>query len=264
MRNLFILILLIGISSLQAQHNVIDLGTDTINFDVDFEYLAAFETQKKMESYLFYRSAVESYHSDDLYAAKDYINKAIKLNKNELKFQLLKAWILSKNESYKKAIKQSEKIIAVNSKHKEARYCKALNHYLLGENQSARIAFTKLIELDADNHQAFFGRAEAHYELGQIENAIADYTATLAIKPNMVLAYESRAKAYMRLYNYKQALVDLNQAISAQPQQAELYHLRGICYLRENNNPSACKNFEQAIDLGFRASAEFFNKHCKF
>lgn len=261
----YIIVLLIA-GSLQAaaQDNVIDLGTDTIGFDPTFEYVAAFEMERYMESYVFYRSAMEAYQRDDLVSAKAAVNKAIKLNDRELKFKLLKAWVLSKERSYKKAIKYSGRILETYPESQEALYCKALNQYLLNDHYGANRTYTELLELNELDARAFFGRAETKMKLEDFQGAIDDYTRALYVRPTLVLAYEGRGMAHFRLFNFRSAVVDFNQFIVARPDSGKAYHYRGLAHLRLSEFSQACKSFEEAVRLRYKDSSEYFAKYCKY
>ncbi len=249
---------------LVGQVNVIDLGTDTIHYDADFEYIVAFESVSYMESYVFYQSAMQTFKKGDLVSAKAFVSKAIKLNKQEEKFKMLKAWIVSKEGSYKKAIKMTSKIIEASPLNKEAHYCRALNNYLLKQYLNANSGFSRLIELYDLDVQAYYGRAETKMKLEDIQGAINDYTTALMIRPTMVASYKGRGIAYLSMYDFKQALIDFNQAITVNPKDGELYYYRGICYLRLNDYGNACKNFEQALKFDYKQASEYFSKNCKF
>lgn len=264
MRYILIILFLFNIIQVFGQDNYIDLGTDTIYYDADFEYVVAFETESSMESFVFYRSALQAYKENDLLSAKAMISKAIKLNRDEVKFKMLQAWIASKDGSYKKAIKISKKVMEENPKDKEAHYCKALNHFLLGEYLSANIEFSYLIELNDSDFQAYYGRAETRLKLDDLQGAVNDYTKALAAKRTMTEAYKGRGIAYSKMYDFKNAIKDFNQALTSKPNDGELYYYRGICYLRTSDYTNACMNFEEALKLNYRLAADYYNKNCKF
>ena len=152
---------------LQGQDNIsyIDLGTDTVMYDRGFEYVAAFEMERYMESFVFYRTAMEAYQRGDYLSAGAAVSKAIKLNKNEVRFQMLKAWILSREKSYKKAIKLTSKILEDHPGNQEAMYCKALNQFLLKDFLGSNITYSSLIDLNDGDAKAYFGRAEAKVKM---------------------------------------------------------------------------------------------------
>lgn len=264
MRYITVIILILICASLNAQDNFIDLGTDTIYYDADYEYVVAFETEAGMESFVFYRSALKAYKENDLLSAKAMIKKSIKLNKNEVKFKMLQAWINSKEGSYKKAIKLSKKVLEEHPNYKEAHYCKALNHFLLGEYLSANIGFSYLIEMDDADFQAYYGRAETRLKLDDLQGAVNDYTKALAANRTLTEAYKGRGIAYSKMYDFKSAIKDFNQALTSKPNDGELYYYRGVCYLRSSDFSNACMNFEDALKLNYRAAAEYYNKNCKF
>ena len=265
MTKIVLTLFLIGItSSIIGQDHTIDLGQDTIYNNFDFEYIAAVEMEAFMESYIIYQSARKEYDNGDLFSAKAILAKAIKLNKKESKFKILKAWIHSKEGSYNRAVKISRKILEVEPLNREALYCKALNHFLLRDYLNANIWYSKLIEMDARDYRALYARAETKMKLEDYKGAINDYGSVIIVKPTMIPAYEGRAKAFLNVYDFKLAIRDYNQAITAWPENANLYHFRGVAYMRLNDISQACKNFKESDRLGYKDSANFLNKYCKY
>ena len=261
---LTVLLVIMDPVAIQSQDDVIDLGTDTVLYDKEYEYLAAFEMEKYMESFIFYRSAMESYQRDDLFGAKASVSKAIKLNKREVKFKLLKAWILSKEKSYKRAIKYTTKILAENPQNKEAYYCQALNQFLINDLHAANISYSRLIRMNDLDVRAHFGRAEVKSELEDYTGAIADYNAALSIKPTMVLAYEGRGMAYFKIFDFRSAIKDLNQYLIAVPESGKGYYYRALAHLRLNEFSEACKSFEAANKYKYKEAEEYVSRYCNY
>jgi tetratricopeptide (TPR) repeat protein len=246
-----------------AQNNFIDLGTDTIIFNPDFEYIAAIETADYMESYVFYQSALRSFQNKDLFSANLYISKAIKLNKKEPKFKLLKAWVLSADEQYNKAIKLAKSVLVDYPKNQEAIYCKAMNHYLLGSYATAIANYDLLLKIDPNDYKAWMGKAESRMKLKQYQTAILDYSAALQNKSNLVAAYKGRGLAYYNIYDFKSAIRDFNQMIVAVPNDGQMYYYRAMCNLKLNEYTNACKDFEAAVRNNYKAAQSYLDKNCK-
>ncbi|MCP4124790.1 MAG: tetratricopeptide repeat protein [Bacteroidetes bacterium] len=247
-----------------GQGNVIDLGTDTTFYDKEFEYIAAVEIDKYMESYLIYQTALDAYNNKDLLSAKAAISKAIKMNRKENKFRMLKSWVFSREKAYKKAIKNCRKILEDSPKHKEALYCMALNQYLLKAYASADETYSKLLEADPYDFRAYYGRAEVKIERQDLQGAIADYNTALAINTTMQPAYSGRGLAYYRLFNYHSAIKDFNQFLVANPNSGQIAYYRGMSYLRLNDYSNACKDFEKAYQLNYKEASSYYSKYCKF
>jgi tetratricopeptide (TPR) repeat protein len=250
-------------SGVRAQNNLIDLGTDTIIFNPDFEYIAAIETADYMESFVFYQSALRAFQNKDLFSANLYVSKAIKLNKKEAKFKTLKAWILSGEGLYNKAIKLCKSVLEDYPKNQEAIYCKAMNHFLLGSYSTAIANYNLLLKIDSNDYKALMGNAEAKTKLKQYQSAILDYNSVLLVKPNTIAAYKGRGLAYYNLYDFKSAIRDFNQLIVAEPEDGQMYYYRAMCNLKLNEYSNACKDFESAVRLNFKAAQSYLDKNCK-
>lgn len=248
---------------LLAQGQVIDLGTDTVYYDKDFEYVAAIEAERFLESYQFYQTALRAYESGDYLSASAAVSKAIKLNKKEAKFRMLRVWVYSRTRNYKKAIKACDRVLEDRPEHREALYARALNQYLLKDLARAQASFGDLLAAYPDDSRAYLGRAEVKADRGNLRGAVDDFTAALLLNNTLPPAYLGRGLAYFRLYEYQLAIRDFNQYLVADPGSGRIFYYRGLAYLRINDYASACKDFEQALRLNYRDASEPFGKHCK-
>lgn len=260
---LTILFLVAACQMASAQTEPIDLGTDTLVYQLDYEYVAAIETAEYMESYVFYRSALKAYTEKDLFSAKVMISKAIKLNKKETKFKILKAWILSKDAQYNKSIKLCNKILNNHPKLQEAIYCRGLNYHLLGSYNTAIANYNLLLTINKNDHKALMGRAEAKIKLKQFKSAIIDYTTAIQLQPNTIQAYKGRGLAYYNSFDFKSAIRDFNQMIVAQPNDGQMYFYRAMCNLKLNDYTKACQDFESAVQLKYKDAESYLDKNCR-
>jgi tetratricopeptide (TPR) repeat protein len=260
------MLLFLWVFHLQGQDKLsyIDLGTDTVMYDRGFEYVAAFEMERYMESFVFYRTAMEAYQRGDYLSAGAAVSKAIKLNRNEVRFKMLKAWIFSREKSYKKAIKLTSRMLEDHPANQEALYCKALNQFLLNDFLGANITYSSLIDINDEDARAYYGRAEARVKMEDYEGAIVDFSSAIALDPAMDPAYEGRAMAYFRIFDFRNAVRDFNQFLVARPDSGKGYHFRGLAHLRLSEFSQACKSFEEAVKLKFKDSGEYFAKYCNF
>lgn len=259
----WLVVMLAALPACPALAQYVDLGTDTVYYDKHFEYVAAIEAERFLESYQFYQTALRAYEKGDYLSASAAVSKAIKLNRKEAKFRMLRAWVYSRTKNYKRAIKACERVLEDRPNHREALYARALNQYLLKDHARAQASYTELLSAYPDDARAYLGRAEVKADRGNHRGAADDFTAALLLDNTLPPAYLGRGLAYFRLYEYQLAIRDFNQYLVADPQSGRIYYYRGLAYIRINDYASACKDFEMALRLNYREAAEPFEKHCK-
>ncbi len=155
---------------------------------------------------------------------------------------------------YGEAIAKYSESIEINPEFVEARYCRSIVYYYVGDKQNAISDLDAVIKIDSKNPDPFNKRGCVYYVLGEYSQAIDNFTKSIEIAPTYFKAYHNRGLAYSNMGDKWRAIEDFNKAIELDPNDADVYRQRGRSY-------SALFNYQQAIEDYDRSIEIFPYKH---
>lgn len=157
---------------------------------------------------------------------------------------------------YDLAIRDFDKVIALNPDNTEAWYNRGSAYGRKGDYARAVHDLSKAIELSPDYFEAYFNRANAHRGRGDFDQAIDDYTKVVQLQPTYWEAYYHRGLTYGYQGDLDRAIADYTQTLALNHEHAWAYYYRGMAYFKQGQLIPALENVSMAIAL--RGDAETY------
>ena len=200
--------------------------------------------------------------------------------------------------NYREAIKDSDRVIALDPLFHEAYNYRGLYYKATGDYASAFRDFSKTIELKPGFAKAYTNRADLHVRMGNHQKALEDLHKALALEPQSVgpyinicevnnlvsnfaqalsfcskgvevdpdnaLAYRNRGVSYNAMGKYDEAIADYRRAISLDSRDYKSYELRGIAYKNQGEYANAILDFTRALELNPKSTVAHMNRGIVF
>lgn len=265
------------------------------------EYEEVLEFSKKEEDFTdddWFWKGIADYEEGNLINAKDFINKAIKLDKYNTYYLTWLSKINVELENYDEAIINCNEVIKINpeyanaynnrgmAKFRQNKFNEAekdismaikLNPKEVGninnlgdvyiiqkEYIKATLQYQKVLKLDKENFKAL-------NDLGFIKNEQTKYLEGLkylnkAIKVSKIESpnpYGHRAYSHIMLGNLNEAKKDNKKALKLEPLHKRAHYNKGLIAQIEGKNNKACKAWKKALDLGFKDAQKKLKEFCE-
>jgi tetratricopeptide (TPR) repeat protein len=185
-------------------------------------------------------------------AIKDF-NTAIQLNSRYQYAYFIRAFIYEQVSEFPKALSDYDKVISLNPQNFKAYYNRAfLKETKLNDIQGALSDYDKVISLNPQHSKAYYNRANLkETKLNDIQGALSDYDKAISLNPQFSQAYYNRANLKeTKLNDIQGALSDYDKAISLNPQFSNAYNNRAFMkYTKLNDRAGAIQDLRQAAQL---------------
>ena len=200
----------------------------------------------------------------DTEKASIYLQRILKLAKDNPEVLQRAADTLRKQEQYTKAIEIYKQVLAIDSDFGAAYGAMGDALFRLGRYEEAIESFERSIELNTVPSSAatpFLIMAQAASKLGRSSDANKYYERAIELDPQNVRALESLAMARFREKRYEDALRFITSARDIRPEDARIYSNIGITLYHLGRLEEAIQNYEKALSLDpsmdqIRASVE--------
>lgn len=199
-------------------------------------------------------------YADALKNLDAYINDAIKLNLDIIAESYNKGFVLQNLKRYSDALEVYEKVIELDSEHKEAYLGKGQILLELDRPKDALVAFAKLIELDTANAEAYNGEGEALRALERYAEALSKFDKALSINSTIASAHCRKAWCLMSLNH---PMVDIllchEAAITHDPTETSWYAAKCWCLtLHGQRHKEALAVVEESLSIQPNGSAYLY------
>jgi tetratricopeptide (TPR) repeat protein len=204
---------------------------------------ATTEQQPKKSAEAYNQIAIAAMEMGDFSSATNDVNKAIKIDPNNISSLFLLARIRTKMNDMPGAIVALDRIIAISNK---PFYLVSAAQFKLNKLNNAQSALTDLNKAIARNSKEaifYLVRAEIKTKIGDKKGAAADYNLAIKNKPNLPILYINRAKFKAEhLQDKAGALTDYQKAISLDSKFASNVYVE-----RGNTKRDVFKDFTSAL-----------------
>ncbi len=141
-----------------------------------------------------------------------------------------------------------DQALAIDAKHLDALFYRAIAKYNLEDYDAAILDFTKIIfyEPDADS---YYNRGNCKFNLQDYNGALLDYKSALELDPDLIGTYFNLGNAKFYLGDYKAAVIDFNKVIRSFPSDYKSYSQRARAHMKLKNYKLAFKDFNACILL---------------
>jgi len=195
---------------------------------------------KKAELFFFYKKYDSTFY---------YIDKTMKLDKNNNKALFMRAMAFKEAGDTNKAINDFNTVIENENNHIEA-YMQLGLLYSIKKNKLALDYFNNVLNIDPTNIEALYAKAMFFQESAEYNKAIETYTSIINIKPDYKFAYFNLGYihlVYLKVYNV--AIDYFSKAIAVAPDYYEAFYNRGYSYELRGDIFNAKKDYKTALEL---------------
>lgn len=183
----------------------------------------------------------------------EILNKAIKLDAENVLAYINRAASKTKLKDIDGAIKDCQKVVNLDPKN-------MLAHFNLGQHFETKKNYEKAIE-----HYTY--AETANLSAPKIRLIVTNPDGSSNEEPNYSIAIGDisyyRAMAYMKNKNFEEAIIDLNFCVGIDYYLDYCFCRLGECYQELGDQKESCKYFVMSQEKGFKEADSLYTKYCK-
>ena len=145
------------------------------------------------------------------------------------------------------ADRQSQKILDAYPKLAAAHNVKANRHYLTGDLNLAKAAWTQALELDPRSADAMLGLAIMAFEAGEYERTTELCEQCMFANPGNPRVPLLLAESYLQTGQAEKAILVLSQHIASEPTSVQALEFLGTAYLNARDYENAIAQFKRVL-----------------
>lgn len=256
---------------------------DSKKFDLALADMQLVMSIDSSQSTYFLTMADLSFAANRTYNAKEFLEKAIKLDPENSDAMMRLAELNLIVRQYSESVSLLSKILEKDKNNTTAWFMRGINFKENGDTSRAVNDFRSAIEADPKYYNAYmqlgiifqakndplaegyfnnaiqinpkseealYGRGLWYQDHNQLDNAIKDYTAiTLINTKNKNAHFNLGYIHHIMLKVYPEAIKHYTRAIESDPRYTEAYYNRGLCYEAVGNLAAAAGDYKQALML---------------
>ncbi|HAS40690.1 MAG TPA: hypothetical protein DCS93_09440 [Microscillaceae bacterium] len=218
-----------------------------------------------------YQMSYECYQTGLFETSLEWIEKAIAAQEQDLSYFHLRGLILSKLQSYAKALQDFDRIIQyiattklLLEEEKSLEVPTLLGRvqiYFQQKNYRGLIEDSQaLLQIQRNHWQAFFYRGIGHYFNQTYQQALDDLEMAFYLSNEKDKVRPFRALVYYKHARYKLAQADFEIAVQQKPHDAVLWYNYGLNTYRMDLFESALASFDTALRLGLNTPQVYLYK----
>ncbi|MCF7916146.1 MAG: tetratricopeptide repeat protein [Candidatus Omnitrophica bacterium] len=225
-------------------------GCQKLNLGVSLEQIKPYLGKEPVISFTEFKkleAKADSYLADakDNYANKQY-QRAIKLSEkilalrpNSLEAYNLLGLSYYQIKNYKKAIENYKKAIEVNSKFIPAYSNLAVVYLQRGQPQEAIASYKEILNINSESLQTWYKLGRTYIDLDEYQKAIACYKRVLEINPKAISVFDDLGWVYDVLGDYQKSIEYFEKYAKYNSNDPEIYFKLGLVYFEAKNNLKA-------------------------
>ena len=153
-------------------------------------------------------------------------------------------------ENYKKAIKYSNTIIAIDSTSPKGFYNRGCIYQIQDEDSLAILDYNKALKLNSDYSDAYYNRGIIYEERGDYDKALEDYNKAIKLNPSYIIdVYTNRGNTYLAKEVYDKAIADYSKILNIDSTHTKAYSNRAGAYIMQKEYDKALTDCNKAIAL---------------
>lgn len=183
----------------------------------------------------------------DTVAAEACIDKALTVEKYNVKSITIKAMIQMQREDYKEAITNYTEALRLDPKNAGNLINKALCHYHIDQYREAMKDYDLALDIEPKNFIGHYNRGLLRANVGEDNLAIEDFNFILSIDPDDMLATFNRATLLENVGDYKGAIRDYTKVIKEFPKFLYGYERRAAARRKAGDIAGANRDEEHVL-----------------
>jgi len=233
-----------------------------------FEKILSLDSQDAQATYFMGRIYIKFADYD---AAKNYLEKAVKIDEGNIDFHLWLATVYrqkTRTASFFSAGKwagkwkaELERAVEIDSANIEARI-RLINYYLNapaiggGDKDKGKRLAEETIGIDEIQGRLLL--AHAHHRMNKIEPAVAEYKKVLVLDPGNGSAHNSLGYIFLKEREYDLAKFHFNKHVEVASEDPNAFDSMGDYYLERGMLDDAAAQYLQALEIDPKFSASRF------
>ncbi len=122
--------------------------------------------------------------------------------------------------------------------------------------------YEKVIKADPTIKQAYYNRGTCYLGIKDFKSAILDFNKTIEMDPTYKEAYYNRAVANVSQEKFKEAIPDLDKILELDPKFPNTLTLRGQLKAQTGDLEGGCNDFNQAKENGDKEAKKYISQFC--
>lgn len=203
------------------------------------------ETQ---DAWFFYGKAYEALYDFD--SARLCYEQALILDSTDLKILNSLASVYVSKRNFNKAIEIYQMILAINSRHADAKINLANLFLRMDKDIQAKVIFSQLVATDTSNSYFLSQLATCYYNLNNHDSAIYWYEKSLLLNPEDYLTVTRLSNLYIRHGTMKNGLVITNKYLQFDSVNVQVIKLNAYIHFLSGNYNEAIAQYLKSFAFG--------------
>ncbi len=197
--------------------------------------------------------------NDDTGNAQKYLEKAIKINPNQIDLQAQLAEIYSRQRDFNSAINAYRKVLELDPERGEAYFGLGYVYVRMMKWQEAVAPLEKAIQMNTQTQEAWRLLATAFEEMKNFSRAAEAYEKYLSFNPPDAWgAFLRLGLCRLELNEFEAAVIALEQAQKGQPQDIKVNYTLAQAYQKAKQYENAEKTFVRLAELSPEDAATYY------
>lgn len=160
--------------------------------------------------------------------------------------------IYAEQKKHADAISNFDSYLKLDSASEEVLYRKAVEHIELAQWEKALKEWNKVVAINPDNSEAWRNKGLTNFQLEAYDSAIIDFSQALKLEPEQAYTQINRGYSYYLIGEPKMALQDIDQGLALVPKYYLGYYFRALVYRQLRKKKKACADLKTAVSLGMK------------
>jgi tetratricopeptide (TPR) repeat protein len=194
--------------------------------------------------------------------AVPFIDRALKLEPENVNAHFLKGRALQELQEYQNALESFDEVLKLNPSYKEVYYNISSVLSYLGDYDGALAALDKYLESDPENLDALNLKGLILSDSGKKTMALGYFEDILKMDPNFFFALKNKGDVLFDLEKYSDAIKSFESALKIEPEDEGLLLYLGLSFAFLNKFDKAIEFFDKALSINKYNDGVLYYKAC--
>lgn len=193
-----------------------------------------------------------------------YINRAIDNEPLNPQYYVMRSMAYAGTDNITVAFQELKTALKIDPNYSLAYYNKGVLYSDYWDKPKKAIKeYDKALEINSKYKDALFNRASVKFKIGEVDAAMEDLGRLLNLYPDEARAYVFRARLFLEKRDSDAAKKNIIRAVEIEPKNSKYLVMAGLICLANNEKPEACFYFESAEQLGNEKAKNMLSQHCQ-
>jgi tetratricopeptide (TPR) repeat protein len=220
------------------------------------------DKKPRMDEAYYARAKIYQHLKEYKLAVNDCDN-AIKFNRKNIDYYLLKSDNLFLLEKYSKSLDAINAAISIDNNKIEMYKKRGIIYIQLEQFKKAKEDLALYNLYKTNDFKAYYYLGIAYHKSGDYLNALLNFNEGLKLKETSIECYLARAETYLKTQTFQYAERDLSMALDLNPMDASIYVKRANARKAQGKNEEACSDLKKAIRYGSYEAEKLYYQLCE-